>query len=117
MPVVIFVTDHSNFTVRKITPGGVVTTFAGGLGSGSADGTGIGAFLGNLTGVVSTLAGTGVPGANDGPGASAFFSNPIGLALNGNGNIYVSEGMAILVTSGGTYRGNNKVRKIIPDVL
>ena len=49
---------------------------------------------------VSTLAGTGAQGAADGPGSSATFSNPIGVAVDGAGNVYVAEA------------NNNKIRKI-----
>jgi len=124
----VFVADSFNDTIRKVTPGGVVTTFAGTAGaSGSVDGTGSAARFaaptgvavdssgnvyvadqGNDTvrkitpaGVVTTLAGTpGVVGTNDGTGAAAQFASPYGIAVDGSGNIYVSDQL------------NNTIRKV-----
>ena len=60
----IYVADTGNHTIRKITPAGVVSTFAG-------------------------LA--GVPGSVDGTGSAARFNSPIGVALDGAGNLYVGD--------------------------
>jgi len=121
----VFVADGNNI-IRKITPAGVVTTFAGSGQAGSANGTGTAATFsyvsglafdadGNLyvadsdnnqirkitpAGVVSTFAGTGVRGYFDGTAATANFNNPIGLAFDPAGNLYVAE------------QGNAQVRKI-----
>jgi DNA-binding beta-propeller fold protein YncE len=40
---------------------------------------------------VETLAGSSLPGAMDGTGAAAQLDNPVGLALDGNGRLYVTE--------------------------
>ena len=125
----VYVTDSRNYTIRKITPTGEVSTLAGTAGVGHADGDGAAAsFLspngvtsdnagnvyvadtGNRTirkispaGVVSTLAGTaGVFGSTDAAGADARFSYPIGLATDSAGNIYVAD------------LGNSTIRKITP---
>jgi sugar lactone lactonase YvrE len=114
----VFVTDTGNDTIRKIAPGGVVTTFAGTAGtSGHVDGTGSGALFeglngiavdanGNLlvtsadntirectsAGVVTTLAGTtNVSGSADGTGAAALFDNPIGIAVDATGDVFVAD--------------------------
>ncbi|MBI4886328.1 MAG: hypothetical protein HY824_04495 [Acidobacteria bacterium] len=115
----VYVTDSSNHTIRRITSAGDVTTLAGLAGaSGSADGTGTAARFsfpagvavdsagvvyvsdsGNATirkitptGEVTTLA--GVPGSNgnvDGTGSAARFDYPNGLAVAGNGTVYVTD--------------------------
>ena len=78
----LFVADQSNRKIRKVTPAGVVTTFAGSGNSASTNGT----------------------------GTAASFYNPSGLAIDSADNIYVSDGCAIrkitpaaVVT---TYAGN-----------
>lgn len=63
----VYVADTSNNAIRKITPGGVVTTVAGGGG-----------------------AGFGVGSAN-GPAASATFNGPQGVAVDAAGNVYVAD--------------------------
>jgi len=109
----------SNHTIRKITPGGDVSTFAGTAGqSGSDDGTGAAARFSNPQGVaadpagniyvadtdnstirkissageVSTFAGSpGQTGAADGTGNAARFNHPNGVAVGPSGNIYVAD--------------------------
>jgi hypothetical protein len=67
-----YVADAGNHTVRKITPAGVVTTLAGRAdASGSSDGSG-----------------------------SARFDRPTGVAVDGAGNVYVTD------------TDNNAIRKV-----
>lgn len=123
----VYVADTGNYTIRKITPAGVVTTLAGTAGSGgSLDGTGAAARFdspygvatdssGNVfvldssgvvrkitsAGVVTTLAGTAnANGFVDGTGTAARFSVPFDLTIDSSGNIYVSD------------HGNHAVRKV-----
>ena len=116
-----FVADSENDIIRKITPAGVVTTFAGLANSiGSADGaTNVARFnrpndlafdssnnlyvvdSGNNTvrkitpgGIVSTFAGSaGIAGSADGIGTAARFNFPTGIAFDGVGNFYVADSM------------------------
>jgi sugar lactone lactonase YvrE len=126
----VYVADSNNNTIRKITPSGVVSTLAGLAGTtGSADGTGNAARFnqpygvavdsgGNIyvadylnstirkitsTGVVSTFAGVaGSFGSSDGPGGAARLFDPLGVAVDGAGNVYVADTL------------NYTIRKIAP---
>ena len=134
----VFVADSFNYTIRKITSAGVVTTWAGTTGVlGSLDGTGVAARFDQPTGVavdlsgnvyvadqgnqtirkvtpaavVSTLAGTAkTPGTADGTGAAARFSYPVGVAVDASGNVYVAD-PGLEFTAG---REAHTVRKITP---
>ena len=127
----VYVADAMNYTIRKITPQGAVTTLAGTAGvSGTADGTGPDASFqlpkglavdpggtvyvadagaGTIrkispAGVVTTLAGTpGTKGSADGLGAAASFNGPTSLAVDGRGNVYVAD------------TGNSTLRMVTPD--
>jgi hypothetical protein len=125
-----YIADAMNHTIRKVTPAGAVTTFAGSAGqSGTTDGVGIAARFnsptgididpsGNLfvsdttnnlirkvssTGTVTTVAGvSGVSGSTDGAGNVALFNQPAGIAVDNVGNVYVAD------------TGNSTVRRISP---
>ncbi len=59
--------------------------------------------LSSLAGIVTTIAGSGSPGFGDGFGSGALFNNPGCLAVDAQGNIYISD----------TF--NNRIRKMGPD--
>ncbi|WP_295795539.1 gliding motility-associated C-terminal domain-containing protein [Mucilaginibacter sp.] len=124
----LYVADSNNSLIRKITPGAVVTTFAGTGTIGSANGAALSASFntpeglaidaaGNLyvadtfnnlirkiapDGTVSTLAGSGAPGNNNGNGTGASFNMPQNLTVDAAGNVFVTD------------LGNNVIRKITP---
>ena len=60
----VFIADTYNHVVRKITPGGLVTTLAGGAG---------------------------INGPTDGTGPAARFNYPKGIAVDRAGNAYVAD--------------------------
>ncbi len=116
----VLVADYGNHTIRKITPGGAVSTLAGLAGSsGTANGVGATARFfypsglavdngGNVfvadglnhtirkitpDGTVSTVAGfPGSGGAADGIQSAARFYYPNGVAVDGTGNVFVADG-------------------------
>jgi hypothetical protein len=126
-----YVADSGNHIIRKISPAGLVSTWAGLAGSpGTADGTASNARFnfpvgvavdmgGNLyvtdqnnstirkitpDGTVATLAGApGSAGSSDGIISEARFNHPSGVAADCFGNLYVAD------------TGNQTVRKIAPD--
>lgn len=122
----IYTSDLLNHTIRRITPAGEVSVFAGvpqvaGYSDGKKDtakfnfprGLAFDA-AGNLyivegtnrirkispAGDVTTLAGNGTAGFADGTGAAAQFSFPYGVAIDAANNLYVSD------------QNNHAIRKI-----
>ncbi len=69
----VYISDTGNQLVKKIPSGGAIAAFAGGGGSGLGDG---------------------------GPATSAQLSKPLGLAVDGSGNVYICDS------------GNNLVRQV-----
>jgi gliding motility-associated-like protein len=125
----VYVADSGNSLIREISPGGLVTTFAGSGTNGSNNGNGTGASfyspqgiaidaIGNIyigdtgnnlirkispAGNVITLAGSGSIGSADGQGTAATFYGPTGLCTDKYGNVYVAD----------TF--NDHIRKIDPN--
>ena len=123
----VFVVESDNHSIRKISPSGAVSLFAGGQ-NGFNDGNGTNAQFTFPRGIavdaadnlyvtdsgsnlirkitpnadVITIAGSSV-GFADGQGTAAKFNGPSGIVVDKQGDIYVVD------------RNNNSVRKITPD--
>ncbi len=117
----LYVTDSNTNTVQKIDPQGMVNLIAGTSGTaGSTDGIGSAArfnmpggialdlsgtiFVADtanatirriaLDGTVTTFAGSvSNRGSTDGTGTAAMFSAPIGVVVDGSGNVFVADSM------------------------
>jgi sugar lactone lactonase YvrE len=124
----IYVADYGNNLIRKITPAGVVSTVAGTGNEGSINATGVlASFNGpsgiafdaagnlyiadsgnnlirkmNTSALVTTLAGGDTIAMTNGIGINASFFGPMGLAVDGSGNVYVADA------------GDNMIRLITP---
>jgi sugar lactone lactonase YvrE len=124
----VYVADTGNFTIRKITTNGVVTTLAGLAGNaGSSDGLGTNAefyepegiavdsssnvFVADTwnhtireispSGMVVTIAGSaGNPGSTNATGTNALFYEPQGVAVDASDDVFVAD------------TGNNVIREI-----
>lgn len=79
-----YVADRGNNVIRKITPDGKVSTYAGTGYAGYRNGAATAAYL---------------KGSSD---TLAMFNGPTGVAVDASGNVYVAD------------RGNNVIRKILP---
>jgi uncharacterized protein (TIGR03437 family) len=125
----IFLSDRSS--VRRISPGGTITTVAGSASAGDSGDGGPAASAqliqpyglavdsrGDLfiaddnrarkispNGIITTIAGNGKAGyaGDGGPAANAQLSSPSGLAIDAEGNIFVAD------------YGNARIRKISQD--
>lgn len=126
----VFVADTLNFTIRQITPAGVVSTLAGTASSaGTVDGTGAGSRFNQPAGLAVSSAGAvyvadtlndtirqitsagkvrtiaGSPtnaGSADDIGNNASFNHPSGVAVDAGGQVYVAD------------TANNVIRAITP---
>lgn len=68
----LYIADSSNLRVRKVTPGGIITTVAG-------NGTG------------------GISSGDGGPATSAVLSYPYGVAVDQSGNLYISDSLSYTI--------------------
>ena len=128
----LFIADTNDNVIRKVTPGGIISTVAGNGTQGfSGDGgPAISAQLfspygvavdtaGNLFiadtvnnrirkvtpgGIISTVAGNGTQGSggDGGPATSAQLFNPTGVAVDTAGNLFIAD------------MANNRIRKVTP---
>ena len=122
----LFIADGGNNCIRKITPAGVVSTYAGTGVAGYLDGTSSTAKFnspfdlcaddsGNVyvsdfsnhrirkisvNGTVSTIAGSGTAGYMDGTAGVARFDFPRGICIDKQGNLYIGDSW------------NHRIRKI-----
>jgi uncharacterized protein (TIGR03437 family) len=126
----VFISDQANFVVRRVDTQGTITTVAGngtcgnpgdggaailaslcypaGLAIDSAGNLYIADSTNNrirrvsLGGTISTVAGNGDQGfsGDGGPAASATLNNPLGVAVDGAGNLFIAD------------YANNRVRKV-----
>jgi len=125
----LYIADQGNHCIRKVTPDGNVTVYAGSKTSGFKDGNVQEARFngpcgmtvdkhGNLfvcdyynhcirkitpNGQVSTYAGIGLAGYKDGPADQAMFNRPLAICVDKQDNLYVAD------------FENHAIRKITPD--
>jgi RHS repeat-associated protein len=126
----LYVADTGNDKIKKITPAGTVTTFAGAGRSGSVNGLALQALFkkpqavavaadgalyiadtGNhairkiQNGNVTTFAGTGHPGSVDGSLTNAEFKEPASISFDESGELLIAD------------TGNHQIRRISGGVV
>ena len=128
----LYIADWGNYSIRKVTPSGIISTVAGnGTGGYSGDGgpaTNAQLLLPNdvavdnaanlyiadysnqrirkvtPSGIISTVAGNGTPGysGDGGPATSAQIGNPTRVTLDSAGNLYIADSL------------NSRIRRVNP---
>ena len=116
----LFVVDTAHFQIKKVTPSGVVSTYAGSGARGWSDGIGVNATFGEMwylaidsqdniyvadqsncrirkitptVAVVSTIIGIGCTNRSlDGNEGYAELYMPIGISVDGSDNLWITEG-------------------------
>ncbi|MBC7554569.1 MAG: T9SS type A sorting domain-containing protein [Taibaiella sp.] len=127
----IYIADEGNYTVRKVSTAGIITTVAGTgtYGSSGNGGAAVAAtfmsprsvkvnsagdiFIADMgahvvrkvdgaSGIITNFAGNGTSGhsGDGGPATNAQLNGPLGIALDQNGDLYISD------------NGNNMIRKV-----
>jgi uncharacterized protein (TIGR03437 family) len=130
----LFIADHYNDRIRKVSTSGIISTVAGngnygfsgdggpatsaelqGPGSVAVSASG-NVFFGDLydyrvrrvspNGAITTVAGNGNYGSSGdgGPSASAALTYPVGVAVDASGNLFIADSV------------NNRIRKVSPSI-
>jgi sugar lactone lactonase YvrE len=131
----VYIADFGNYVVRKVSPAGTITTFAG---TGTSGTSGVGGYAtsaqlmgptalaadssGNIyiadgpgnrvlkvltSGIIVQFAGSATASSlgDGGPATSALLNYPFALAVDASGNIYIAD------------TGNHRVRKVAGGVI
>ncbi|WP_111631310.1 NHL domain-containing protein [Larkinella arboricola] len=129
----LFIADQFNERIRKVSPNGIITTVAGTGSRGYSGDGGVATqaklgfpttvavdkqgnlYIAELTnnrirkvspnGIITTVAGNGIEGASGDGGLAtqARISRPVGVAVDGQGNLFISD------------YGNIRIRKVAPN--
>jgi sugar lactone lactonase YvrE len=115
----LFIADNGNSAIRKVTPGGIITTAfkgpfgccSGGLAVDAQDDIFYSDTFAHQVhkvapdGATTTVAGNGTKGfsGDGGPATQAQLADPIALAVDAQGDLFIADNL------------NNRVRKVAPD--
>jgi uncharacterized protein (TIGR03437 family) len=121
----VYIADTINNVVRKVTPSGGITLFAGDASAGFKGDDGAATSAGMIAptalaidsggnvfimsngdgrirkvdtkGIITTVAGNGVPGFSDAGAGSAQFNFPTGVAVDGSGSVFVADSLNLRI--------------------